>query len=94
MEVHSIFLSIELVAPAILSTAPFPMDAVRTGSGHAHSTASNPLIWRRVTSSAEPLIRTGDGCLERAKAERAGRRLLVLGSGVPEKVEQLGQVSV
>lgn len=46
-----------------------------------------------VASSAEYLIRTGDGCSDRAKAKRAGRRPLVLGSGDYEKAEQLGQVS-
>lgn len=45
-------------------------------------------------SSAEYLIRTGDGCSDRAKANRAGRRPLVLRSGDSGKAQQLGQVSM
>ena len=75
-------LHLSSVAPAILAQ-PSPW----TGSG------PNPLLWRSVASSVEYLIRTGNGCSDRAKAERAGRRPLVLGSGDYEKVKQLGQVS-
>lgn len=45
--------------------------------------------------SAEYLIRTGNGCLERAEAKRAGRRLLVPGPGdVSRRTAGTGLVSV